>query len=359
MLQAISKHPGFKLVCEKSHFSNEKSKHDRHLKDHHFVYKVEVFIPECQLLPEPIAALCKEVNPYLRVRGVPAAAFLRQDFIQQFVSQGAIYALSYNTRIDQDNTLALLPTGTLILNVTKDTYEELGLQGQPSQYTGRKPLRYVIKLQLTEPSMAPGRKCYERAVWALSEKVPLRFDVLVSWQPPEGKAAKAPAKFFAEWDCREVRADVTVRPVAARACPALDSLSLQPEDGAACGAQDFFDWLGAVSCDIDCSSDSSASMRCPEPSLPMGPSLLCSITGLIRPDTVIRLLSALRRYFDEPKLACWATLTAHGFADSPVSWASVEHGFHKGGENLQTLLAFANGNYWLLRAVGTNDGCPS
>lgn len=36
----------------------------------------------------------------------------------------------------------LLVIGKLILSVDKDTYEELGLQGHPSLYSGKKPMRY-------------------------------------------------------------------------------------------------------------------------------------------------------------------------------------------------------------------------
>lgn len=32
--------------------------------------------------------------------------------------------------------------GNLILSVDKDTYEELGLQGRPSKYSGKKVMRY-------------------------------------------------------------------------------------------------------------------------------------------------------------------------------------------------------------------------
>lgn len=32
--------------------------------------------------------------------------------------------------------------GKLILSVDKDTYEELGLQGRPSRYSGKKVMRY-------------------------------------------------------------------------------------------------------------------------------------------------------------------------------------------------------------------------
>uniref|UniRef100_A0A8B9GM09 Ribonuclease P/MRP 40 subunit n=1 Tax=Astyanax mexicanus TaxID=7994 RepID=A0A8B9GM09_ASTMX len=64
------------------------------------------------------------------------------------------------------------------------------------------------------------------------------------------------------------------------------------------------------------------------------------------------------RYLDEPKLTSWVSLTVHGCADSPVSWGSAEHGFHKGGENFYNFVCFQNQDYWLHMATGAKDACP-
>ena len=47
---------------------------------------------------------------------------------------GKVHALSYGTSIDSNDCVAILPTGTLILNLTKDTFQELGLEGRASLF---------------------------------------------------------------------------------------------------------------------------------------------------------------------------------------------------------------------------------
>jgi len=51
----------------------------------------------------------------------------------------------------------------------------------------------------------------------------------------------------------------------------------------------------------------------------------------------------------------WISLTAHGFADSPVSATGYEHGFHLNGDNLLTIVLFPNNCVWLYSAFGSND----
>ncbi len=54
----------------------------------------------------------------------------------------------------------------------------------------------------------------------------------------------------------------------------------------------------------------------------------------------------------------WATITVHGFVDSPISWQKREHGYRTcGGENLYTFVVFPEdgGQYWYIMATGGND----
>lgn len=102
----------------------------------------------------------------------------------------------------------------MILSVNKDTYEQLGLEGKESQYTHKQPMRYgeflmgtldtslykrivvfciadlflflwislfvVVTVDLADKSMVPGSKRYNRVLWALKEKVPLKMDFLLA-----------------------------------------------------------------------------------------------------------------------------------------------------------------------------------
>ncbi|MEE6513387.1 hypothetical protein FKM82_020973 [Ascaphus truei] len=251
-----------------------------------------------------------------------------------------------------------LPVGKLIISADKDTYEELGLQGKPSLYSGKKAMRYIVNIDLTDEALAPDGKKYQRVNWSLSEKKPLTFDFLLAWDNTE---ATSIVSYFSKYKVKACHSKITSSILRDLHCPVLKSGELHGQPEESCSSEELFEWLGAVSNNIDCNNSSSSFIStycCPHPNTIVGQANLCTITGFIIPEKIQQLLQQLREYFDEPKLTQWVSLMVHGFADSPVSWSENEHGFHKGGENLYSFVIFNNEDYWLHKAVGTNDGCP-
>ena len=74
--------------------------------------------------------------------------------------------------------------GVLELNVTKDVYEELGLEGRMVTCGGRRsPNPFLISIDLTSVSFRPGKKYYERVVRCFTNKPELIVNLCVSWMP--------------------------------------------------------------------------------------------------------------------------------------------------------------------------------
>ncbi|XP_006864176.1 PREDICTED: ribonuclease P protein subunit p40 isoform X3 [Chrysochloris asiatica] len=317
-LRNLREVPRHLLVCEKSNFGHEKSRHRQLVETHYHNYRVSFLIPECGILSKELKSLVMETGPYYSVKNLPLHEFISQEFINTFVKKGACYALTYNTNIDEDNTVALLPNGKLILSLDKDTYEETGLQGRPSQYSGRK----VMKFSAEEPTMM---------------------------------------SYFSSYQIQEHQPKIALSVLTDLQCPALQSHVLQGEPEVACSAQELLDWLGAVFSHVSLNNEPNnfiSTYCCPQPSAIVAKAYLCTITGFLLPEKIGLLLEQLRHYFDEPKLAPWVSLSVQGFADSPVSWRENEHGFRKGGEHLYNFVIFNNQDYWLQMAVGANDDCP-
>uniref|UniRef100_A0A8D0HF79 Uncharacterized protein n=1 Tax=Sphenodon punctatus TaxID=8508 RepID=A0A8D0HF79_SPHPU len=317
-LRRLRETPRHLLVCERSHVRHERSRHTAHVRDHPYNCRVSFLIPECGLLPEALKSVMSDVGEYYLVKNLSLHELVLHDFINTFVRKGSCYELTCNTKIDQDNTAALLPTGKLIISVDKDTYEELGLQGLPSQYSGKKVMRYSAE----ESSLMT---------------------------------------YFSKHHIQARQPKITFSTLRNLQCPVLRNNKLQGEPEESCSAQELFEWLGAIfnNADLDNKSFSFLSTySCPQPSTNVEQTYLCTITGFILPEKIIQLLEQMCCYFDEPKLAEWVTLTVHGFADSPISWREYEHGFQKGGENLYNFVVFRNLDYWLQMAVGARDSCP-
>ncbi|NP_001098872.1 ribonuclease P protein subunit p40 [Bos taurus] len=359
-LRRLREVPRHLLVCEKSNFGHDKSRHRHLVETHYYNYRVSFLIPECGILSKELKDLVMGFGPYYFVKGLPLYELITHEFINTFVKKGSCYALTYNTNIDEDNTVALLPNGKLILSLDKDTYEETGLQGCPSQYSGRKTMRFIVSIDLMDLSSNLDSKKYKRVSWAFKEKKPLKFDFLLAWHQT-GAEGSTMMSYFSGYGIQEHQPKIALSTTPDLRCPVLRSGLLGGEPEAACSAHELFDWLGAVFSHADLNNEPYnfvSTYCCPQPSSVVAQASLCSVTGFLLPERICVLLEQLCRYFDEPKLAPWVTLSVQGFADSPVSWRESEHGFQKGGEHLYNFVIFNNRDYWLQMAVGADDDCP-
>lgn len=74
-------------------------------------------------------------------------------------------------------------SGVLLLHITKDLYQELGLVGQVSKFHSKTQMKYVVRVDLTAPHFQQGKKNFERVKWCLSERLNLSFNFLITWIP--------------------------------------------------------------------------------------------------------------------------------------------------------------------------------
>ncbi|KAG0003791.1 hypothetical protein BGZ65_001349 [Modicella reniformis] len=94
-------------------------------------------------------------------------------------------ALSVQSGIDTDDVVCLDGKGKLILSLTKDSYEQLGLTGSPSKFnSGRQ--RYVVELDLRSPAMIPGKPGFERIKWCFENTLTKIFPMVLASVDPEG-----------------------------------------------------------------------------------------------------------------------------------------------------------------------------
>nr|XP_014332290.1 PREDICTED: ribonuclease P protein subunit p40 isoform X2 [Bos mutus] len=336
-LRRLREVPRHLLVCEKSNFGHDKSRHRHLVETHYYNYRVSFLIPECGILSKELKDLVMGFGPYYFVKGLPLYELITHEFINTFVKKGK-----------------------LILSLDKDTYEETGLQGRPSQYSGRKTMRFIVSIDLMDLSSNLDSKKYKRVSWAFKEKKPLKFDFLLAWHQT-GAEGSTMMSYFSGYGIQEHQPKIALSTTPDLRCPVLRSGLLGGEPEAACSAHELFDWLGAVFSHADLNNEPYnfvSTCCCPQPSSVVAQASLCSVTGFLLPERICVLLEQLCRYFDEPKLAPWVTLSVQGFADSPVSWRESEHGFQKGGEHLYNFVIFNNRDYWLQMAVGADDDCP-
>ncbi|XP_026168917.1 ribonuclease P protein subunit p40 [Mastacembelus armatus] len=336
------------LVCDWSSFLDDKNRVSSQVEQLHFNYKVSVLLPECSSAPAHLDSVLNSFSSFYLIRNLPIHELLDKQFLETAVYQGSVYGLSYRTRIDEDNCVALMPNGRLSLSLDKDSYQLLGVEGKPSRFSNRTNSRYVISIDLTDNSMAPGGRGYLRLLTGLMSRLHLTTDFLLSHHPGGGASLQP---LLSRYDWSEHRPELHSHALTHLSCPELQS----------CDPHSFLEWLGAVDADISCENSSISflsSLVCPEPKTTLSRVLRVSICGLLLPQDVHRLIQEIRCYLEQPQLESWLSLTVHGFVDSPVSWGGREHGVLRGGENFYTLLMFHDHTYHLHLATGAHDTCP-
>ncbi|XP_045407577.1 ribonuclease P protein subunit p40 isoform X2 [Lemur catta] len=320
-LRRLRETPRHLLVCEKSNFGHDKSRHRHLVETHYHNYRVSFLIPECGILSKELKNLVMETGPYYFVKNLPLHELISQEFINTFVKKGSCCALTYNTNIDEDNAVALLPNGKLILSLDKDTYEECGLQGHPSQYSGRKIMKFIVSIDLMDLSFNLDSKKYERISWSFKEKKPLKFDFLLGWHHT-GIEESVMMSYFSNYQIQEHQPKVSLSTVRDLQCPVLQSGELGGMPEVSCSALELFDWLGAVFSNASLNNEPNnfiSTYCCPQPSTVVAKAYLCTVTGFILPEKIHLLLEQL---WNKSRISALTTSVQHCAESSGLcSWA--------------------------------------
>ena len=126
---------GPKLIVRRSHFDHPKCKLTCFIEGHPFNSALQVILPGAAddfhqgPLAHTIAAhISGRAYHLLRCN---LAALADEDFVERHVRPEAAHfcALSVNTPLDRTDAAAVLPDGRLVLAVTDETHQKLGLVG--------------------------------------------------------------------------------------------------------------------------------------------------------------------------------------------------------------------------------------
>jgi len=166
-----------KLYVSSSSTASPKSRHVQIIEEHPLNHRLEILFPTL-LSPQQENKFLKEAFYYKA--DIPLSYFIERSFIQDYLQKGRVVAQSLGEGIDVSNVIALDGSGTLILNLTKDTYEQLGLPGKPAKF-GPDRQRFVVQINLLEKSMIPGKKGFERIKWCFDNTLSDPFPFLISY----------------------------------------------------------------------------------------------------------------------------------------------------------------------------------
>eukprot|EP00124_Ichthyophonus_hoferi_P001475 Ihof_evm18s77 gene=Ihof_evmTU18s77 len=311
----------------RSHVNNPKSNLDKLVREHHFNCAVDIFLPGCSTVPDTLSLPRGEYWS----GDIPVSGLTGNDFVNDFVKKGQLYALSYNTPIDRGNAIAVA-TGHLVMAVTKDTYEELGLDGKKNPF--EKDTRYDITVDMTTNNFKAGRPLFDRVQWCLTDRLSLTFPFLMQWLPEsEPTETKKLTNQFPGLQSHIIK--TTATEINDLPLPDINTNEVMELDEV---SEAFYEWLGIISCGADwtpCEADGFTSTYCCDlpTSSPTPVSVRSTSKGFIVGPQVLNLLHSVRDWIlSQPTGVPYVVLSVWGFDDTPISWGLESHGYFMGGE---------------------------
>ncbi|CAL1538484.1 unnamed protein product [Lymnaea stagnalis] len=328
------------------------------IRDHFFNFGVTLILPGVNTVPNQILECLTDQLSY-KLEKLPIYHLLEIPFIQAFVKRGAIHLMSVNRRLHTNDTVVLTPSGILILTLTKDTYEQLGLEAEKQNHIHHQNKTFVVKINLLERAFHPGKKGYDRTLWCLKDRLDLVFDCLISWDPHDKKLCSSSVGVYFMEKCHQVtRIDLkkASRNFTSLPCPKLDA---KDPEGSEIGCQfnEFFEWMGALACDIqlrpeDASQDNFVTtMSCPELVTNLPRCCVFQASGFLTSNTILQVWRALREHTSQNE-SYPTSLTVHGFNDCPVNKKSESHYYYVTGDNIYSLVLLPEGMCCIYTATG-------
>ncbi|RIA99709.1 ribonuclease P 40kDa subunit-domain-containing protein [Glomus cerebriforme] len=350
-----------KLYISHSSIKLEKSRHEQIILNHPFNNHLEIFFPSI-ISSEKITNLFSKEFFYYKV-DLPLSWFIERSFIQDYVKSGCVVALSLTEGIDITNVIALDSLGTLILNLTKDTYEELGLDGKPTEF-GPSKQRFVVQINLKEKSLIPGKKGYERIKWCFNNTLTKKFTFLISFIKSDTKQSSEidfPSSFNAKkilgkFDFNNIFDHILI--------PDLKIIkNISNESQWRLDAIEIYDWIGLVSIQAQRIKshdqvDPYISVYKPPEPYSDGNGSFIKCAGFIPSSTIKELFDSVSKFLQESEINIpWVIINVWGFKDSPISWNKYEHGYFMNGENNYSFIIYNDGTYILYQALGYPKNC--
>ncbi|XP_017876454.2 ribonuclease P protein subunit p40-like [Ceratina calcarata] len=321
-------------------FSIEKRNHKKPdipdvVRSHYFNHSISLVLPDTLRIPDGLQSCMFNDTDYYRIKGVNAFELTNKEFIEAFVKKGELTLLTVDNRIDLDNSVAVTPSGHLILSLLTEDFQKLGIEGKASFFDRKVHSRYVVTIDLKADNFTPGKKKYEHVRTSLKERFNKKFDVIVSWDPPDENIC--PSSVAAWFHKRNYSVLLCHQTFSQRIEYSVKIPILSNE----VDHDKFFEWLGVFSTfgnlKNDKENDYVSTYQCPSPSLDVGQTMYLQWTGFFTRKQIATLYRVIREYVSMQKTLPWVALNVQGFLDSPVSWDLKEHTFYTDGDNSYTI----------------------
>ncbi|XP_053694527.1 ribonuclease P protein subunit p40-like isoform X2 [Sabethes cyaneus] len=334
---------------------------EKGIESHYFNQLVTIILPDISSIPNSLETALSDSDHYL-VRNLPLQTLVTQSFIEAFVKRGSFYAVSFQTQLDTDDCVAVLPTGIVILHLNKETYQSLGLEGKISQFARKRNSKYVVQLNLK--TLRTDTKHYTRIRECLSRDTLGRFNLQITWTPPDSSdiCPSSVAKYFTDLATQEDYSELTVElmPTLVKSqteyglkVPVFDLSDQSNQE--LCSIGELIEYMGMIV--LSCSTEEEEYLNsydfCGQ-RVEVGNAKIVHWKGFFTAAHVRTVFKKIISALSSESHVPWMGIYVHGFSHNPVSFGMRENYFHTIGDNSYSIVVNPKGEYLWYQLISNN-----
>ncbi|KAK2586097.1 hypothetical protein KPH14_008378 [Odynerus spinipes] len=340
------------------HFHTEKINYKKtsapaSITKHYFNHVVSITLPGSNDIPDSLKDSILEDSDYYRIKDLCVSELLNKQFIDAFIKKGELTLLTIGNKIDLHNSIAITPSGTLVISLIYEDFQKLGLEGNTSFFDHKTNTRNVVTIDLMAKNFIPGKKNYERVKTALEKRLNQIFDVILMWEPPDQELC--PSSIAAWFYERGYSVLLCHQKVSEK----IEYRTNIPIVTNGFNINDFFEWLGIFSISGDIKNEKAEkyvnTYECPKPNKFVKEVKYIQCTGFFTRKRMIQIYNATRECISLQNNLPWCSLHVQGFLDTPVSWDLKEHTFFIDGDNSYSILFCPNDECIIRKSLSSNN----
>ncbi|XP_050429587.1 ribonuclease P protein subunit p40-like [Adelges cooleyi] len=272
------------------------------IEKYELTHSISVLLTDTINIPKDLETVFSNNSQYYFVQNVTLGSIIDPVFIQSFVKNGNVEAISLNTRIGLDDCISITNDNFLHMSLTKNSYQSICLPVNDS------------KIVLNLKDLSVNSKHYQR-IKDCFDASQTKFDILIDWEPHSGDVCPSSiASYFHDKGMivKECFPRSTVKRKYNMTVPNGKDTTLLDT------------WLSYYSLDIKIDDDNSACILPDGKLIKSNSNYVSQIiqinwTGCFTKSKVKSLLNTLRNFMKNSGKSLWISVHMEPFSNTPYN----------------------------------------
>ncbi|XP_054714999.1 ribonuclease P protein subunit p40-like [Uloborus diversus] len=310
-------------------------------------HSIHLFVPNAKFQSECENILSSKPDVYFICKDVTASSLLEKEFVEYFVKKGSLWAITQNDNAETENSLAVLPSGKLVISLETEIAECLSLNKIGSKKKRKKEKSFTsYEISLKTITSTSEKKIYEKTLSELAKINHISFTICLKWIPSENVCPQSIKTYFETHGYKYLVCEPS-HTHASKHCIPAPLITSEAFESDTC--EHILEWIGALTCGVEYSEsldNYTSKFTVPEPSSVIDKLQIDSWKGFYSKADFIHLHQEIKKIFMKNSSTQFVAVCIDGYQDCYLECSGFGH--FSAADKLACIIFFPSADCWVL-----------